>query len=118
MKETTFFCENCHALVHKNDKICKSCGYFFSMVRCPECKYEGDLKDFNNGCPSCGYMPSGMQKQKGNIIQSLVRYFESKIPPKKTLKKQKIPRIKQILYQVGILVVLLGIIIAFEFVSK
>ena len=50
-----FFCENCHAEVSARDKVCPSCGRFFSLVRCPRCGLTGEARRFRHGCPSCGY---------------------------------------------------------------
>jgi len=65
MKEVRFFCEFCGAHVRANDKICTSCGSFFNQVRCPECNFQGDVKEFLKGCPSCGYSGFGQQQKAG-----------------------------------------------------
>ncbi len=50
-----FFCENCGAEVAENARFCRSCGKFFTSVRCPACGMTGSSSMFNNGCPACGY---------------------------------------------------------------
>jgi len=51
-----FYCENCHQEVSANDKVCPSCGRFFTDVRCPRCNHSGDVDEFSLGCPKCGYL--------------------------------------------------------------
>jgi predicted RNA-binding Zn-ribbon protein involved in translation (DUF1610 family) len=50
-----YTCEHCGAEVGRNDKICRACGHFFTSVKCPRCGYSGAVKDFDSGCPVCGY---------------------------------------------------------------
>lgn len=50
-----FFCENCGSEVPEDAKVCKKCGKFFISVRCPQCGMTGSNKDFEKGCPGCGY---------------------------------------------------------------
>ena len=57
-KKAKFFCENCGAEVEQNAKFCRSCGRFFTSVRCPACGYAGLAAAFSKGCPSCGYADS------------------------------------------------------------
>lgn len=74
-KNPRFFCEHCGAEVRQNDKVCSTCGRFFSSVKCPSCGYSGDSAVFRDGCPVCGYAfardgktPSGTgEKKKGGI---------------------------------------------------
>lgn len=40
-------------------KVCRSCGRFFSSVRCPKCLYTDDARMFLHGCPRCGYAGGG-----------------------------------------------------------
>lgn len=54
-KKAKYFCENCGSEVAAKAKFCPKCGKFFSSVRCPECAYTGDVKEFIHGCPQCGY---------------------------------------------------------------
>ncbi len=54
-KKAKYFCENCGSEVPAKAKFCPKCGKFFSSVRCPECSYTGDTKEFIHGCPNCGY---------------------------------------------------------------
>lgn len=51
-----YFCEACRASVKSNSEVCPKCNSFFSGVRCPVCRMEGDIKSFLNGCPSCGFL--------------------------------------------------------------
>jgi hypothetical protein len=55
MSTIRFYCEKCGKNVKPKDKICPSCGGFFSQVRCPQCSFQGDVQDFMQGCPICGY---------------------------------------------------------------
>ncbi len=55
MNPPRYFCENCGAEVRRNDKVCRNCGRFFNSVKCPKCDYSGEVKDFDFGCPVCGY---------------------------------------------------------------
>lgn len=50
-----FYCDNCGAEVEQNARGCHKCGRSFSSVRCPVCNFVGEVKVFDNGCPSCGY---------------------------------------------------------------
>ena len=59
MKRSRFLCENCGVEVKPNARICKSCGRFFSAVRCPRCLYTDEAGVFVYGCPKCGYAGSG-----------------------------------------------------------
>ena len=63
MKRSRFFCENCGSEVRPDSKVCPSCGRFFSAVRCPNCDYTGDGKEFLHGCPNCGYSGTGFHEQ-------------------------------------------------------
>lgn len=54
-KRAKFFCENCGAEVPPNAKMCRHCGRFFTSVRCPACGATGTTKQFEKGCPVCGY---------------------------------------------------------------
>lgn len=58
MKRSRFLCENCGVEVKPNARICKSCGRFFSAVRCPRCLYTDEAGVFVYGCPKCGYAGS------------------------------------------------------------
>lgn len=55
MRRSRFFCENCGTEVRADAKVCRSCGRFFSSVRCPKCLYTDDARMFLHGCPRCGY---------------------------------------------------------------
>ncbi|QTQ11831.1 zinc ribbon domain-containing protein [Treponema parvum] len=57
-KEAKFFCENCGAEVPQDAKFCRTCGRFFTSVRCPACGFIGVANVFTNGCPKCGYADS------------------------------------------------------------
>lgn len=81
-KKAKFFCENCNSEVPAKAKFCPKCGKFFSSVRCPQCSYTGDIKEFIHGCPSCGYAlnkPSVHQTLEENSTES----FENKQPFRK-----------------------------------
>lgn len=55
MKKLKYFCEFCGTEVRQRDKICPKCGRFFSAVKCPRCGHSGSSKEFDSGCPVCGY---------------------------------------------------------------
>jgi predicted RNA-binding Zn-ribbon protein involved in translation (DUF1610 family) len=55
MNRSRFFCENCGTEVKAHARVCPKCGRFFSAVRCPNCGYTGEGREFLHGCPSCGY---------------------------------------------------------------
>ncbi|MFP3960108.1 MAG: double zinc ribbon domain-containing protein, partial [Spirochaetaceae bacterium] len=61
MKRTRFFCENCGAEVRADARVCPKCGRFFQAVRCPNCGYTGEGREFLYGCPSCGYSGGDMR---------------------------------------------------------
>jgi hypothetical protein len=65
MGRSRFFCENCGAEVRPDAKVCPKCGRFFSAVRCPNCGYTGEGREFLHGCPSCGYSGSGFRERSG-----------------------------------------------------
>ncbi|NIZ47363.1 hypothetical protein PVA44_01120 [Entomospira nematocerorum] len=50
-----FFCDACNREVASHLDHCPYCGVKFAGVRCPACKYHGNIADFEDGCPSCGY---------------------------------------------------------------
>jgi predicted RNA-binding Zn-ribbon protein involved in translation (DUF1610 family) len=52
----SFYCEVCGAEVKGHSDVCPSCGRSFQGVRCPRCGKEGNVEEFRNGCPECGYM--------------------------------------------------------------
>jgi predicted RNA-binding Zn-ribbon protein involved in translation (DUF1610 family) len=53
-----FFCDNCGTEVGQEATECPKCGRQFSSVRCPACGFVGEVKLFDNGCPTCGYAPT------------------------------------------------------------
>jgi hypothetical protein len=61
MNRSRFFCENCGTEVRPHAKVCPKCGRFFSAVRCPQCDYTGEGKEFLHGCPNCGYSGGGIR---------------------------------------------------------
>lgn len=63
-KKAKYFCENCGSEVPAKAKFCPKCGKFFSSVRCPECSYTGDTKEFIHGCPNCGYAMNKSSSEK------------------------------------------------------
>ncbi len=65
-KKAKFFCENCGAEVEQNAKFCRSCGRFFTSVRCPACGCIGIAAAFTSGCPSCGYADSTVSPAANN----------------------------------------------------
>lgn len=65
MGDVRFYCENCGKHVKPRDKICTSCGSFFSQVRCPVCAFQADVDQFLKGCPQCGY--SGKADDQQNL---------------------------------------------------
>jgi uncharacterized membrane protein YvbJ len=69
--EPTFYCDNCGAVVGKDDTVCPQCGRVFSTVRCPRCGYSGEADEFLSGCPVCGYAAheeaESIQREAGKI---------------------------------------------------
>lgn len=37
-------------------KRCPRCGKNFTSVKCPRCSFQGEVADFADGCPACGYL--------------------------------------------------------------
>lgn len=68
-KQAKFFCESCGEEVNAAAKFCNKCGKFFSSVRCPNCGKTGSTREFENGCPDCGYAV-GKNKSSGYIGNS------------------------------------------------
>jgi predicted nucleic acid-binding Zn-ribbon protein len=64
MTRSRFFCENCGTEVKPHARVCPKCGRFFSAVRCPNCGYTGEGREFLHGCPSCGYSGAGMRRSR------------------------------------------------------
>lgn len=64
MTRSRFFCENCGTEVKPHARVCPKCGRFFSAVRCPNCGYTGEGKEFMHGCPNCGYSGAGMRRSR------------------------------------------------------
>ena len=51
-----YFCESCGKEVPRGSARCPHCGKYFSSVQCPRCGHRGEDRDFETGCPECGYM--------------------------------------------------------------
>lgn len=51
-----YFCDGCGKEVPRNSQRCPHCGKFFASVQCPRCGHQGEARDFDAGCPSCGYL--------------------------------------------------------------
>lgn len=51
-----YFCDLCGTEVPRNTVRCPNCGRYFTAIQCPRCGFQGEEKDFAEGCPSCGYM--------------------------------------------------------------
>ena len=54
-----FFCDHCGTRVDAGADSCPSCGRPFLAVRCPSCGHRGSARDFDKGCPLCGYLSDG-----------------------------------------------------------
>jgi hypothetical protein len=65
MARVSFYCEHCGKAVKARDKICKSCGRFFTKVKCPKCSFEGPGEQFIMGCPVCGFQGKGHDLNRG-----------------------------------------------------
>ena len=74
-KQAKFFCESCGEEVNANAKFCNNCGKFFSSVRCPNCGCTGSTREFENGCPECGY---AVGKSKNNINYNTIKSNNNK----------------------------------------
>ena len=80
-KKAQFFCENCGAEVPENARLCKNCGKFFISVRCPNCGATGNTKDFEKGCPHCGYAKGGTtESSQTPSIKTKKRSFKIHLP--------------------------------------
>jgi DNA-directed RNA polymerase subunit RPC12/RpoP len=51
-----YFCESCGKEVPRRSLRCPHCGKYFSSVQCPRCGHKGEGRDFDAGCPACGYL--------------------------------------------------------------
>jgi uncharacterized membrane protein YvbJ len=63
-----FYCDNCGAQVGQDEPACPRCGRKFASIRCPACGYSGEEKQFDDGCPKCGYQVipgKGVHRNKG-----------------------------------------------------
>ncbi len=81
-----FFCENCGALVDASERKCPSCGLTFNGVRCPECGFIGEQRDFSSGCPSCGYLKPqsrGTGTRPGLPSAGTPQRVREEIPPRR-----------------------------------
>lgn len=56
MKNPSFTCDHCSAVVDLHAKKCPSCGKAFDAVRCPRCGHQGPPGAFSDGCPRCRYL--------------------------------------------------------------
>ena len=69
-----YFCEACGKEVPRRSLRCPHCGKYFSSVQCPRCGHQGEGRDFDAGCPSCGYLrlphsdlsPIGLSRSSGS----------------------------------------------------
>ncbi|MEM5947821.1 zinc ribbon domain-containing protein [Spirochaetia bacterium 38H-sp] len=78
MALSKFYCEYCQKEVRPKDRVCPHCGRFFTDVKCPRCEYTGDVKEFVNGCPSCGYLTAGTDDK--NTGQRGFSFFKADSP--------------------------------------
>lgn len=51
-----YFCDGCGKQVPRSSERCPYCGRFFTGIQCPRCGHRSEAKDFDSGCPSCGYL--------------------------------------------------------------
>lgn len=51
-----FYCQYCGASVSIDSDSCPNCKKKFESILCPKCLYTGTSIEFQNGCPSCGYL--------------------------------------------------------------
>jgi len=51
-----YFCDGCGREVPRSSKRCPNCGKFFAAIECPRCGHQGEARDFDSGCPQCGYL--------------------------------------------------------------
>jgi DNA-directed RNA polymerase subunit RPC12/RpoP len=54
--KTKYFCANCGREVPPQAVSCPGCLRQFTAVRCPQCGFEGEAKEFSAGCPACGHL--------------------------------------------------------------
>lgn len=90
MSDVRFYCENCGKHVKPRDKICSSCGSFFSQVRCPVCSFQGEVDSFLKGCPQCGYSGKAGEEQNlahGTMVEVNFPFESEKAALKKAGKK-------------------------------
>ena len=66
MAHVSFYCENCGKRVGPSARVCPYCGRFFTAVKCPVCRFSGEVGLFMTGCPSCGY--TGDERRQFEVI--------------------------------------------------
>lgn len=63
-----YFCDGCGKEVPRNSRRCPHCGKIFASVECPRCGHQGEAREFDAGCPACGYLklPEGSLRKFGS----------------------------------------------------
>jgi hypothetical protein len=89
MNAVRFYCEQCGAQAKPHDRICRKCGSFFNLVRCPKCRRQGEVEEFMNGCLNCGY--EGDLGAKTAASDSLVEVDYPFDPPESPKKPARLP---------------------------
>jgi len=89
VSETRFFCENCGAEVPRDEEKCPECGRVFASVRCPACSFVGQVAQFKDGCPVCGYSAAGPSANP--ISKAKAKTKRKKKPPKNQYPAASLP---------------------------
>lgn len=69
----SFYCQYCGAQVPINSSRCHNCNKEFESVLCPKCLYSGSSIEFQNGCPSCGYLKEKPLPKKEKKVFNLTK---------------------------------------------
>lgn len=109
-KQAKFFCESCGSEVNANAKFCGSCGKFFASVRCPNCGKTGTTKEFENGCPDCGYAVGSHKNYSGELKNNKNISIFNKILTKNSKKQSNSDSLPFWVYLISIMA-LIGILI-------
>jgi hypothetical protein len=121
-----FFCDLCGTEVPRNTVRCPTCGRYFTAIQCPRCHFQGEEKDFDRGCPKCGYMKpraaaggtatGGAAASVGDAGRKPRRRGKSALrsPKRRSAKEPSEPAVPAAFYRlVGILLalILIGLVI-------
>jgi uncharacterized membrane protein YvbJ len=78
-KKKMFYCDSCGTAVDSTARKCPSCGRYFTAIACPKCSYEGLYNEFEDGCPSCGYLADASEMKAVEQIEE-TKYIDRGLP--------------------------------------